>query len=165
MSRTWRLTTNTHRELEEISAWLTDSRNWIDIAINRKHQRLIAKSLDSTITLVCVDRPKQRPGSADMTNDKLGSPSTLAFTQELSRSVDHCGRLDEIYDFAFRFAIMDSACDFYFELEDRGIFKRLNNRYVVNPDQFFAKSLAGFLTFPYALADSDKRNDLGERRK
>ena len=95
-----------------------------------------------------------------MINDKLGTPATLTFTQELLRSTDHCGRLDEIYGFAFEFAAMDCSSDLYFDLEDRGIFKRLKNRYVVNPDQFFAKSLAGFLKFPYILADSDRINEL-----
>ena len=160
MSRTWWLTTNTSLGLDEISSWLSDSQNWMDVAIYREHQRLVAQSHDSMISLVCVDRPKLRPGSAAMINDKLGKPSTLTFTQELSRSIDHCGRLDEIYDFAFRFSVLDCACDLYFELEDRGIFKRVNNQYVVNPNQFFAKSLAEFLKFPYALADSDKRNNL-----
>lgn len=160
MSRTWWLTTNTHLGLDELSAWLTDSQNWFNVVIHHDHHRLVAQSLDSMITLVCVDRPKQRPNSAAMINEKLGTPATLMFTQELSRSTDHCGRLDEIYEFAFQFAAMDRTSDLYFELEDRGIFKRLENRYVVNPDQFFAKSLHEFLTFPYILADSDKRNEL-----
>jgi hypothetical protein len=160
LSRTWWLTTNTSLGLDEISDWLSDSQNWIDIAIHHEHNRLVAKSRDSTTSLACVDRPKRRPGSADVLNDKLGTPSTLTFTQELSRSIDHCGRLDKIYELAFRFAELDCACDLYFDLEDRGIFKRVKNQYVVNPDQFFAKSLAEFLTFPYTLADSDKRNEL-----
>lgn len=160
MSRTWWLTTNSKFELEDIQRWLFASENWTGIEINYDHQRLVAKSNDSTLTLICTDIAKLRPGTAENAIHKIGTSATIIFTQELSRMIDHCGRLDEIYEFAFGFASWDKDCDLYFELEDRGIFKRMNNKYVVNPDQFFAESLARFLTFQYTFANSDKRNEL-----
>lgn len=160
MSRTWWLTTNTNHSLEEFSKWLTDWGKWSDISISAEYHRLGARSSDSAISLICVDVLRHRPGTANNAIDKIAFPATLTITQELQRTLDHCGRLDKIYELAFRFAKFDPECNLYFELEDRGIFKRVNNRYVVNPDQFFAKSLAEFLTFDYILADSDKRNSL-----
>lgn len=159
MSRTWWLTTNTDLSLAAVAEWLTGSKCWTCGDIDSDHQRLVSHSLDKTITLVCSDRRVRHKGTASFAGSKIGTPSTLTFTLELSRAVNHCGRLDEIYAFAFEFSQFDSECNLYFELEDRGIFKRLDNQYVVNPDQFFAKSLAGFLTFPYRLADGN-RNEL-----
>ena len=160
MSRAWTLTTNTKRQLADVSAWLQESGRWSDISIGVQVHRLIAKSSDSSITLICSDVAKHRPGSAKNALEKIQTPSTLILTQELSRAIDHCGRLDEIYQLAFSFAKWDSKCDLYFELEDHGIFKRVQTVYTVNPDRFFAKSLACMLTFPYTLADSDKRDAL-----
>ena len=160
MSRTWALTTNTSLQIADIATWLNESKQWSDISINDEFHRLVARSNDSSISLVCCDTGKHRSGTAEGALNKLGLPSTLTFLQELSRAIDHCGRLDEIFRFAFSFAQRDKDCNLYFELEDCGIFKRINGAYTVNPDQFFAKSLAEMLTFKYTLADSDKRTTL-----
>ena len=160
MSRTWWLTTNTNHQLEDVRHFLIESGAWGEVTTNPKYHRLIAESKDEGITLVGSDGRKRNPGTRESRSVTLGTPRTISFTQELSRSLDHCGRLDQIYEFAFRFASWDENCDLYFELEDLGIFKRINGIYTVNPDQFFAKSLACFLTFPYRLADSDKRAQL-----
>ena len=160
MSRTWSLKTNSQLGLDEVSAWLTDSGSWNEATISQEHQRLVTTSPDSSLTLIGVDHMKKRPGLANIVDDSLGCPSTLIFLLQLSRKVDHCGRLDEIFDFAFRFASLDESCNLYFKLEDCGIFKRIDGQYVVNPDQFFAKSLASFLTFPYVLAGSSTRTEL-----
>ena len=160
LSRTWWLTTNSDRELEDVFQWLKETQRWSENSFDGQNHRVVARTVDSTVTLICVDIAKHRPGSAKTAIGKIGTSSTLVFTQELSGQIDHCGRLDEIYRFALSFAEWDDKCDFYFELEDRGILKRVDKNYTVNPDQFFAQSLANMLTFDYSLADSDKRNDL-----
>jgi len=149
------LETNTESSLDEVFGWLASLSNWVahDPLDSSGHRR-VCKLHDGSVTAIVIDSGNYKPGSAASSIDTLGTPRTIVIDMFVSRT-HHIGRIDEMYAVAFGFCNWAPSCNAIFAVDDdnRGVFLRRNGLYLINPEEFFSKSLAAFLTFPYELAD------------
>lgn len=154
MSKTWSLVTNSNLSLDEVYNWLCSRSNWDAVGDPKSGEhRCIAESSDSGTTAIVIDMYSLKRGTAETSFPMLGSPCKILFEMSLSRERENrIGALDGIFNVVFEFASFDD-CDWYFETESDGIAICRNGRCLVNPEAFYADSLASMLTQPYAIAE------------
>lgn len=153
------VTTTTTRNLEDAYRWLCSFQNWKGMSLHdEQSHRRICQTTDEVVTVHIFDYRNWMRGSASSTIETLGAPKTIVLSMSLSRQ-HFIGRLDDMFSVAFGLAKWDDTCNMVFELDDGndGVFMRRDGRYLINPNEFFAQSLAAFLTFPYDHADSPCR--------
>ena len=142
--------TNTKLTLDEVCQWLESIPGWQDCTAMGSDHRRVFQTTDKFVKAILIDVGNHRPGTAKNSVKHLGSPTTIMFDFDISRSLEAIGRLDEIYKVAIAFSKHDD-CNFLFSLDDEnvGVISRRDGTCFINPDEFQAASLAALLTFPF----------------
>lgn len=145
--------TSTSRSLPSVIDWLNSMSHW-ECSGRDGLSHFGVAGCGSKISCRLFDYRVWKTGSADSTVESMGTPKTIQFNFQIGRQ-DFMGCLDEIYRVAIGFCLWDPSCNVRLSLDDnnRGVFLRRNGRYLVNPYEFFAKSLESLLVFPYEIPD------------
>jgi hypothetical protein len=149
------LETDSSRSLDDAWQWLISLPNWKgNSGTDVDSKKRCCQSDDGVVTACLYDYRVFNRGSAESTVALFGTSKTLVLDINISRK-RFVGRLDDMFELAFGFAKWDESCNLIFRIDDGndGVFIRRNGRYLINPHEFYAKSLAEFLRFPFDYAD------------